>query len=144
MFYDAEHFFDGYKANPDYALQTIRRAVQEGAERTLLCDTNGGTMPWEIRDICAAVKRECGVPLGIHAHNDTEMAVANSLVAIECGIVRCKGPLTELANGAGMPISVRFSQPPIENESGSVDRTSSGSAPGSLRLCDRDCEPDAE
>jgi len=101
VFYDAEHFFDGYKANPDYALQTIRRAVQEGAERIILCDTNGGTMPWEIRDICAAVKRECGVPLGIHAHNDTEMAVANSLVAIECGIVQVQGTINGIGERCG-------------------------------------------
>jgi 2-isopropylmalate synthase len=86
VFYDAEHFFDGYKTNPEYALNTIRKAVEAGAERVILCDTNGGTMPWEIRKICEVVQRECRVPLGIHAHNDCEMAVANSLVAIEAGI----------------------------------------------------------
>src|SRR6476661_621696 len=75
VFYDAEHFFDGYKTNPDYALETIRRAVEAGAERVILCDTNGGTMPWEIKNICGVVQKECKVPLGIHAHNDCEMAV---------------------------------------------------------------------
>lgn len=78
VFYDAEHFFDGYKTNPEYALETIRRAVEAGAERVILCDTNGGTMPWEIKNICGVVQKECKVPLGIHAHNDCEMAVANS------------------------------------------------------------------
>jgi len=101
VFYDAEHFFDGYKADPDYALETIRRAVEAGAERVVLCDTNGGTMPWEIRDICAAVKRECSVPLGIHAHNDTEMAVANSLVAIETGIIQVQGTINGIGERCG-------------------------------------------
>ena len=101
VFYDAEHFFDGYKANPDYALQTIRRAVEEGAERVILCDTNGGTMPWEIKKICLAVKRACPVPLGIHAHNDTEMAVANSLVAIEAGIVQVQGTINGIGERCG-------------------------------------------
>ncbi|MGH7255863.1 MAG: hypothetical protein ACREI3_08810, partial [Nitrospirales bacterium] len=66
IFYDAEHFFDGFKADPEYALETVRRAVAAGAERIILCDTNGGTMPWEIRVICEAVRRECQVLLGIH------------------------------------------------------------------------------
>ncbi len=101
VFYDAEHFFDGYKANPDYALQTIRRAVEEGAERVILCDTNGGTMPWEIKDICSAVKEACPVPLGIHAHNDTDMAVANSLVAIEAGIVQVQGTINGIGERCG-------------------------------------------
>ncbi len=101
LFYDAEHFFDGFKANPDYALDTIRRAVEAGAERVILCDTNGGTMPWEIRAICEAVKRECSVPLGIHAHNDTEMAVANSLVALEAGVVQVQGTVNGIGERCG-------------------------------------------
>jgi 2-isopropylmalate synthase len=101
VFYDAEHFFDGYKANPDYALQTICRAVKEGAERVILCDTNGGTMPWEIKEICLAVKAACQIPLGIHAHNDTEMAVANSLVAIEAGIVQVQGTINGIGERCG-------------------------------------------
>lgn len=101
VFYDAEHFFDGYKTNPDYALDTIRRALDAGAERVILCDTNGGTMPWEIRDICSVVKRECPVPLGIHAHNDTEMAVANSLVAIQAGVVQVQGTINGIGERCG-------------------------------------------
>ncbi|MEW6543737.1 MAG: citramalate synthase [Nitrospirota bacterium] len=101
IFYDAEHFFDGYKADPDYALRTIRQAVEAGAERVILCDTNGGTMPWEVRAICEAVKRECGVPLGIHAHNDTEMAVANSLVAVETGVVQVQGTINGIGERCG-------------------------------------------
>ena len=101
VFYDAEHFFDGYKANPEYALQTIRKAIAGGAERVILCDTNGGTMPWEIREICRIVKQECPVPLGIHAHNDSEMAVANSLVAVESGILQVQGTINGIGERCG-------------------------------------------
>lgn len=101
VFYDAEHFFDGYKTNPEYALATIRKAVAAGAARVILCDTNGGTMPWEIREICGVVQRECSVPLGIHAHNDCEMAVANSLVAIESGIVQVQGTINGIGERCG-------------------------------------------
>ena len=82
VFYDAEHFFDGYASNPDYALQTLQRAIAAGAERVILCDTNGGTMPWDIKRMCEEVRRECGVPLGIHAHNDAEMAVARTIALL--------------------------------------------------------------
>ena len=101
VFYDAEHFFDGYKTNPDYALETIRHAVAAGAERVILCDTNGGSMPWEIKEICQVVRRECSVPLGIHAHNDCEMAVANSLVAIETGVVQVQGTINGIGERCG-------------------------------------------
>lgn len=101
VFYDAEHFFDGYKADPDYALKTLQRAVKAGAERVILCDTNGGTMPWEIRHICKAVTRELSVPLGIHAHNDTEMAVANSLVALDAGAVQVQGTINGIGERCG-------------------------------------------
>jgi 2-isopropylmalate synthase len=101
LFYDAEHFFDGYKADPDYALRTLRQAVEAGAERLVLCDTNGGTMPWEIREICEAVRREFPTRLGIHAHNDSEMAVANSLVAIESGVVQVQGTINGIGERCG-------------------------------------------
>ena len=101
VFYDAEHFFDGYKTKPEYALATIRKAVEAGAERVILCDTNGGTMPWEIREICHIVRQECSVSLGIHAHNDCDMAVANSLVAIETGIVQVQGTINGIGERCG-------------------------------------------
>jgi len=101
VFYDAEHFFDGYRTNPEYALNTVRRAVEAGAERVILCDTNGGAMPWEIQKVCEIVRRECPVPLGIHAHNDCEMAVANSLVAIESGIVQVQGTINGIGERCG-------------------------------------------
>jgi 2-isopropylmalate synthase len=97
VFYDAEHFFDGYKTDPTYALKTIEAAVKAGAERIILCDTNGGTMPWEIREMVSIVREQCSVPLGIHAHNDAEMGVANSLVAVQAGAIHVQGTI----NGIG-------------------------------------------
>jgi len=101
VFYDAEHFFDGYKANPDYALSTLIKAQAAGAERIILCDTNGGTMPWEIKKIVADVVREVKVPLGIHAHNDAEMAVANSLIAVEQGVIQVQGTINGIGERCG-------------------------------------------
>jgi 2-isopropylmalate synthase len=101
VFYDAEHFFDGYKANPAYALSTLTRAQAAGAERLILCDTNGGTMPWEIKKIVTEVAREVNAPLGIHAHNDAEMAVANSLMAIEQGVIQVQGTINGIGERCG-------------------------------------------
>jgi len=102
LFYDAEHFFDGYKANPDYALETLARAVEGGADRLILCDTNGGTLPHEIRGIIKAVQEFFSArgeepALGIHAHNDSGVAVANSLIAVDQGAVQVQGTI----NGYG-------------------------------------------
>ena len=101
VFYDAEHFFDGYKADPMYALKTIQAAMNAGAERLVLCDTNGGTMPWEIREIVSTVREHCSVPLGIHAHNDAEMGVANSLVAVEAGVTHVQGTINGIGERCG-------------------------------------------
>jgi 2-isopropylmalate synthase len=98
VIYDAEHFFDGYKANPDYALLTLQAAVQNGADCLALCDTNGGSTPWEIEEITRQVaERFPGQQLGIHAHNDSELAVANSLAGIRGGAVQVQGTI----NGYG-------------------------------------------
>ncbi len=101
VFYDAEHFFDGFKADPEYAMETIRQAALGGAERIILCDTNGGTMPWEIQKIWQHVLKDCQVPLGIHAHNDAEMAVANSLVAIQMGARQVQGTINGIGERCG-------------------------------------------
>ena len=101
VFYDAEHFFDGFKADPDYALETIRCAVEGGAERVILCDTNGGTMSWEIEAIWPKVQAVCSVPLGIHAHNDAEMAVANTLVAVKMGARQVQGTVNGIGERCG-------------------------------------------
>ena len=100
--YDAEHFFDGFKANREYALSTLAKAVEGGAETLALCDTNGGTLPHELPEIIAAVKsyfsaRNMPIKLGIHAHNDSEAAVANSLMAIHLGSDQVQGTI----NGYG-------------------------------------------
>ncbi len=98
VIYDAEHFFDGYKADRDYALQTLRVAMEHGASWIVLCDTNGGTLPWEIEQIVMDVRESLGnVPLGIHTHNDSECAVANTLVAVRAGCSQVQGTI----NGYG-------------------------------------------
>ena len=89
--YDAEHFFDGYKHNPDYALRSLQAAVDGGADCLVLCDTNGGTFPSEVEEIVRVVVSRFGVPVGIHAHNDCGMAVANSVVAVENGARHVQG-----------------------------------------------------
>ena len=100
--FDAEHFFDGYKANPDYALSCLRAAYDAGAKWLVLCDTNGGTMPEEVYAIVSAVKEKLsGAALGIHAHNDTEQAVAVSLAAIRAGARQVQGTLNGLGERCG-------------------------------------------
>ncbi len=101
VFYDAEHFFDGYKTDAAYALRTIETAAKAGAERIILCDTNGGTMPWDIQRIFSAVRQHCEVPLGIHAHNDAELGVANSLVAVEAGAIQVQGTINGIGERCG-------------------------------------------
>jgi len=95
--YDAEHFFDGYKANPRYAIDTILAAEAAGADCLVLCDTNGGTLPQEVEAILLEVKKRITTPFGIHAHNDAELAVANSLTAVRMGAVQVHGTI----NGYG-------------------------------------------
>ena len=96
VFFDAEHFFDGYEADTQYALDTIKAAAQAGADCVVLCDTNGGTMPSEIGEI-VKVAMKSGVPLGIHTHNDMELAVANTLAAVQAGATQVQGTI----NGYG-------------------------------------------
>ena len=99
---DCEHFFDGYKANPDYALACAEAAYAEGARWVVLCDTNGGTLPHEIERIVGEVARRVpGERLGIHAHNDTEQAVANSLAAVRAGARQIQGTLNGLGERCG-------------------------------------------
>ncbi|GIK80591.1 MAG: citramalate synthase [Alphaproteobacteria bacterium] len=99
---DCEHFFDGYKANPGFALACARAAHEEGARWVVLCDTNGGTLPHEVERIVGEVCREIpGDHLGIHAHNDTEQAVANSLAAVRAGARQIQGTLNGLGERCG-------------------------------------------
>jgi 2-isopropylmalate synthase len=97
VLYDAEHFFDGYKNNPEFTLETLKAAERGGAECLILCDTNGGTLPHEIVEIMDKIKPHINTPLGIHAHNDSELACANSITAIKAGAIHVQGTI----NGYG-------------------------------------------
>ena len=97
VIYDAEHFFDGYKADSSYALETLKAAIRGGAEAVVLCDTNGGTLPWDLERIICELKPALAHPFEIHAHNNSECAVVNSLTAIREGAMQVQGTI----NGVG-------------------------------------------
>jgi 2-isopropylmalate synthase len=97
VIYDAEHYFDGFKADAAYALETLKAAEEAGADLIVLCDTNGGTLTSELREQYAAAAKQVKTPLGIHTHNDCELAVANALAAVELGAVHVQGTI----NGYG-------------------------------------------
>ncbi len=97
VFLDAEHFFDGYRFDPAYAVEVVRAAAESGAEVVALCDTNGGMLPAEVADVVHVVREVTSASLGIHCHNDTGCAVANSLAAVEAGVMHVQGTL----NGYG-------------------------------------------
>lgn len=99
--YDAEHFFDGFKANPEYALETLKAAELGGASFLVLCDTNGGTMPWEIASIMEEVSKKVSTPIGIHTHNDSGLAVANSLMAVRGGATMVQGVINGFGERCG-------------------------------------------
>jgi 2-isopropylmalate synthase len=97
VFFDAEHFFDGYRRNPAYAMAVLRAALEGGASCLVLCDTNGGSLPHEVGPVVRKVKEETGATIGVHCHNDSECAVANSLAAVMEGATHVQGT----ANGYG-------------------------------------------
>ncbi|MGQ9663610.1 MAG: citramalate synthase, partial [Kiritimatiellia bacterium] len=97
VFFDAEHFFDGYKENPDFAMATLEAATAAGADALVLCDTNGGTLPHEVFAITKQVVERFRVPIGIHTHNDSGLAVANALEAVRAGAIQVQGTI----NGYG-------------------------------------------
>ncbi len=97
VFYDAEHFFDGYLADEKYALLTLQAAARGGATALSLCDTNGGSLPWQVESVVRAVRSRLSIPLGIHAHDDTGAGVANSLAAVRAGASHVQGTI----NGVG-------------------------------------------
>ncbi len=100
--FDAEHFFDGYKANPEYALEVLKAAYDAGAKWLVLCDTNGGSLPSEVYKIVSAVRAALPkAQLGIHCHNDTEQAVANSLAAVEAGVRQVQGTINGIGERCG-------------------------------------------
>ena len=101
VIYDAEHFFDGYKANEEYALKTIAAAVEAGADLVALCDTNGGTLPHEVERIITALRTKTTTPLGMHPHNDSGLAVANALAAVRAGAVQVQGTINGIGERCG-------------------------------------------
>ena len=107
VIYDAEHFFDGYRDDPGYALECLRAAVEAGAENVTLCDTNGGSLPDQVGAVDRRRSREqlgAEVEIGIHTHNDAECGVANSLAAVDAGArAWCRGRSTATASAAATP-----------------------------------------
>lgn len=101
VIFEGEHFFDGYRNDPGYAMQTLVSAVNAGAERVVLCDTNGGSMPGEIKRVVREVCKALSVPVGIHCHNDCGLAVANTLFAVEGGAVDVHGTFCGIGERCG-------------------------------------------
>ncbi len=101
LVYDAEHFFDGYYANPDFALKTIRAAEEAGAAMIVLCDTNGGRLPDEIAECVRIARENLSIPIGIHCHNDSDVAVANSLSAVQQGATQVQGTINGIGERCG-------------------------------------------
>jgi 2-isopropylmalate synthase len=101
VIYDAEHFFDGYKASPEYALQTLMAAQEAGADYIVLCDTNGGTLPSEVGKMVVSVSQKLKVKLGIHSHNDCGLGVANAVAAIENGCLQVQGTFNGFGERTG-------------------------------------------
>lgn len=101
VLYDAEHFFDGYLANPEYALQTVLAAQEAGAEMIVCCDTNGGSLPERIVEVLTAIQKELSIPVGIHCHNDSDVAVANSLAAVDAGAKQVQGTINGIGERCG-------------------------------------------
>lgn len=101
VFYDAEHFFDGYKANPEYAIRTLQAAESAGAGVVILCDTNGGSMPEHITKTIEHVRQHVKCDLGIHCHNDCDLAVANTLAAVRAGVTQVQGTMNGIGERCG-------------------------------------------
>lgn len=101
VIYDCEHFFDGWKLNPEYAKQTIKAAAEAGASMIVLCDTNGGTLPDEIASLTKEAIAAVDIPIGIHCHNDCELGVANSLVSVEAGAIQVQGTINGFGERCG-------------------------------------------
>ncbi len=101
VIYDGEHFFDGFRDDAEYALATLRAAKEAGAEMVVPCDTNGGTMPWEIEKVIARVRSEVGDPVGIHTHNDCELGVATAIAGIRGGACQVQGTINGFGERTG-------------------------------------------
>ena len=136
VFFDAEHFFDGYRGNKDYAEKVVKVAVGAGADVVVLCDTNGGGMPFEIGDLVGELRRAVTVKLGIHCHNDTENAVANSLMAVRAGCVHVQGTTNGYGERCGNA-NLCSVIPDLILKMGceGIDRTEASGLAGPFHLC---------
>jgi len=101
VIFDAEHYFDGYRNNPEYAIKTLKAAESGGADIIVLCDTNGGCLPSEFRRIVEETKKHISIPFGIHVHNDSGVAVANSIIAVELGATQVQGTINGFGERCG-------------------------------------------
>ena len=101
VIFDAEHFFDGYNANPDYAIQAMQAAQKGGADYLVPCDTNGGVLPWEVTAAVEALQAQCNKPIGIHVHNDVDTAVASTLLAVQKGAIMVHGTINGIGERCG-------------------------------------------
>lgn len=101
VFFDAEHFFDGYKKNREYALNVVRTAHSSGADAIVLCDTNGGSLPAEVAEIASTVRKEIAGIIGIHVHNDGDLAIANTLAAVDQGVRQVQGTINGFGERCG-------------------------------------------
>src|SRR5262249_55540922 len=101
VIFDAEHFFDGYRDNPEFALECCRMAADAGADVVCLCETNGGRLPDEVAAAVDAVRAAISTPLGIHCHNDSELAVANTLIAVQHGAMQVQGTINGFGERCG-------------------------------------------
>lgn len=101
VIYDAEHFFDGFRANPEFALKTIKAAEEAGATLACLCDTNGGRLPEEIAEAVRAASEALTIPVGIHCHNDSDLSVANTLAAVDNGAIQVQGTINGIGERCG-------------------------------------------
>jgi 2-isopropylmalate synthase len=120
VIYDAEHFFDGYAADPAYALETLRAALAGGAQCLVLCDTNGGSLPGQVAEVVGRVQATFPeAQLGIHAHNDGGLAVANTLAAVEAGAVHVQGTINGYGERCGnADLTQRHPQPAAQDGAG--------------------------
>jgi len=128
VIYDAEHFFDGYKANPEYAVYTLKAAQSAGADCLVLCDTNGGSLPNEIGNIVRKLSESLKTPIGIHCHNDSGMAAANSIMAVLNGAVQVQGTINGYGERCGnadlctiipcLQLKAQYNVIPVENMAG--------------------------
>ena len=139
--YDAEHFFDGYKADPGYALATLQAAEEAGADILVLCDTNGGTLTADLGERFRAAANQVKAPLGIHTHNDCDMAVANSIAAVQLGAVQVQGTMNGYGERCGNAnLCSVIANLELKLGMRTIGKESLKASYGGIPLCQRNCQ----